>query len=66
MSEGLPLNHYTLWVAIMNARQKGCETFILGDVNEGNAHDDKAKNIALFKRGFATDISVSPVLNIRI
>ncbi|MDC1051149.1 hypothetical protein OAQ76_00315 [bacterium] len=64
MSDGLPLNHYTLWGAIMNARKKGCETFILGDVNEDNAKDDKAKNIALFKRGFATDISVSTILNI--
>lgn len=66
MSEGLPLNHYTLWVAIMNARQKGCETFILGDVKVDKAKDNKAKNIALFKRGFATDISVDTVLDIRI
>ena len=28
--------------------KKGVKRSYLGDVNEGNAHDDKAKNIALF------------------
>lgn len=66
MSNGLPLNHYTLWISIMIAKYKGCEKFILGDVSENHGIDVKSKNISLFKRGFATDVQVDPILNINI
>lgn len=66
MSEGLPLNHYTLWMSIMEAKQKGCKKFILGDVSDNRCQDIKSKNICLFKRGFATDVQVDTILNINI
>ena len=66
MSDGLPLNHYTLWMSIMTAKKKGCTKFILGDVSNNPSLDKKSNNIALFKRGFATDIQVDTILNIKI
>lgn len=66
MSDGLPLNHYTLWMSIMTAKQIGCRKFILGDVSDNPSLDKKSNNIALFKRGFATDIQVDTILNIKI
>lgn len=66
MSDGLPLNHFTLWMSIMTAKQKGCRKFILGDVSNNPSLDKKSNNIALFKLGFATDIQVDTILNIKI
>ena len=50
----------------MTAKQIGCRKFILGDVSDNPSLDKKSNNIALFKRGFATDIQVNTILNIKI
>ena len=66
MQQGLPLNHFTLWFSMMTAKNKGCKKFILGDVGVNESVDNKMKNIALFKRGFATDVQVDMVLDVVI
>lgn len=59
MANGLAVNHFPLWQAICTSRDKGCKEFILGDVVGLNEQEKKMQNIALFKRGFATDIDIS-------
>ena len=63
MATGLGLNHCSLWRAISVAADKGCKQFILGDVKEGDYHQEKTRNIAMFKRGFATDINIIPSIS---
>jgi len=57
MAEGLAINHYPLWQAINMANEKKCKKFLLGNVGIEDQTDQKSRNIAKFKRGFATDIA---------
>ena len=66
MSEKLPLNHFTLWRAINTAALKNINLFILGDVEENEANEKKENNIALFKRGFASDIKIETNLKVHL
>ena len=50
MSVGMPLNHFNLWTAISVAYEKGCNSFILGDIEDKEIEDKKLQNLALFKR----------------
>ncbi len=58
MSENKPLTHFPLFQSILTAKKKGCYTFNLGDV--ANSAEPKANNIAKFKRGFATNVEITP------
>ena len=66
MSEGMPLNHFNLWKAISVAYEKGCNLFVLGDIEDKKIVDKKLQNLALFKRGFASDIFLDKILNIKL
>lgn len=66
MSINFPLNHYTLWKSILIAKDKGCKKFILGNVSNDHNLDEKANNIALFKRGFASHVQSNRILNIKL
>jgi hypothetical protein len=64
MAQRVPVAHGTMFHAILHARQLGLSTFVLGDV--GATGDEKADNIARFKRGFATAIEPSSWMEMRL
>ena len=67
MEQGMPLNHATLYQAILRAKEIGCARFMLGDVTDGYVNesaDNKYLSIAAFKRGFATEIEIEKNLQV--
>lgn len=51
-----PLGHWPLYDAILRSKARGLKRFILGELPAAGAASEKERNIAYFKRGFATDI----------
>ncbi|RAU22950.1 hypothetical protein CU669_06095 [Paramagnetospirillum kuznetsovii] len=49
-----PLGHMVLHQAIMDAKAEGQKRFDFGQLQTSDTFSDKLKNIALYKRGFAT------------
>lgn len=64
MEANLPLNHFTLYSAIIEAKRKGCRSFKIGNVE--NTNDTKIANIARFKRGFITNIIIEEIITVQL
>ncbi len=64
MDANLPLNHFPLYSAIIEAKRKGCRLFKIGEID--NVTDTKAANIARFKRGFITDIVTDRIITVQL
>lgn len=64
MEANLPLNHFPLYAAITEAKNKGCRLFKIGEVED--VSDPKAANIARFKRGFITDIMIDQIITVQL
>ena len=54
MADGKPVGHASVFRAILHARSLGLREFMLGEVTATG--EQKADNIALFKKGFATRV----------
>lgn len=54
-----PIAHWPLHHSILRAKERGDHRFVLGDVDVSDqARTEKERNIAMFKRGFMTGLSV--------
>jgi hypothetical protein len=51
-----PISHWPLFLAILNAKQRGCQFYDLGEVFVPAAQEDKKANIAFFKKGFTSRV----------
>ena len=58
MAQGKPIGHASVFRAILHARSLGLREFLLGEVTVRG--DQKADNIAQFKKGFATRVQSEP------
>ncbi len=53
-----PIAHWPVHCAILGAKARGDAVFVLGEVDmNDSSRSDKERNIALFKRGFASDVA---------
>lgn len=53
----LPLSHWPLYDGILRSKNRGKKVYEIGLVDKGSNHEEKESNIALFKRGFANNLS---------
>jgi hypothetical protein len=51
-----PLGHWPLWLAILNARERGLQVFDIGEIPHEGAASGKEVNIGYFKSGFTSTI----------
>ena len=64
MAAGKPLSHASVFRAMLHARARGLQTFVLGDVTP--RADSKLNSIAMFKKGFASRIVPEPRVAIEL
>jgi hypothetical protein len=61
-----PMSHYPIWRAILEAKNYGCISFLLGSVNNDEDISDKEINIAMLKDGFASSIMDRNIFELNI
>lgn len=64
MAENKPLSHYVLFKSILEAKNRNCCIFEIGDVTP--IADQKYNDISKFKRGFTDTLNIKNALTLKL
>jgi len=64
MAKNKPISHYVLFKSILEAKERKCVFFELGDVTPTG--DQKYNDILKFKRGFTNRIQIKNVIKLTL
>ncbi len=65
MAKKIAIGHYPIWLSILEAQKRNLKIYNLGSIGP-NFHSDKERDIALFKKGFSSQIRISHSLKVEL